>query len=167
MHYSEEDKKKTFDAICGMIEDGESLRNSLNIIGLSRTSFFNWIRDDKPMIDQYSRAMKIRADMMFDEMLDIADTPLMGATVEESVDELGIAQTKTKMADMWNHRRLQIDTRKWILGRMNPKKYGEASMIKLADNDGEKLKPNAIFSTDLLKIPIDGDTPEDEKNEKD
>ena len=39
-------------------------------------------------------------------------------------------------ADMIQHRRLQIDARKWVLAKMNPKKYGDKVDLT---SDGEKL----------------------------
>lgn len=51
-----------------------------------------------------TRACEQRADQYFDEMLDIADNAL-----PEEVQKA----------------KLQIDTRKWVLARMNPVKYGD------------------------------------------
>lgn len=42
---------------------------------------------------------------------------------------------------------------RWMAGKRNPKKYGEAQLLKLGNPDGEELKVNAIFQTDILKMP--------------
>lgn len=44
---------------------------------------------------------------------------------------------------------------RWMAGKRNPKKYGEAQLLKLGNPDGEELKVNAIFQTDVLKMPYE------------
>lgn len=67
---------------------------------------------------QYTRARDMGLDAMADEILDISDTPKMG-----SVTTNKIGGTETKTGDMIEHRRLQVDTRKWYLSKMAPKRY--------------------------------------------
>ncbi len=50
---------------------------------------------------------------------------------------------------------------RWMAGKRNPKRYGEASLLKLGNPDGEELKVNAIFSSDILNVPTDNGTTED------
>jgi hypothetical protein len=55
--------------------------------------------------------------LLFDEILSIADKQ------DKDVDEVdGIEVINHNVI---NRNRLQIDARKWVLGKMNPKKYGE------------------------------------------
>jgi hypothetical protein len=53
-------------------------------------------------------------------MLNIAETPEEGD--ETTLDHNGI---KIVTKDMLGHRRLKIDTIKWQLGKLNPKKFGD------------------------------------------
>ncbi|MDO4250880.1 MAG: hypothetical protein Q4C68_05150 [Moraxella sp.] len=69
-----------------------------------RSTIYEWLAKNADFADRYARASEQRADHYFDEMLDIADN----APTEE------IQKAK-----------LQIDTRKWVLARMNPSKYGD------------------------------------------
>lgn len=69
----------------------------------------------------------------------IADTPLEGEKTEEGSTEKG-SFSKTIRGDMIEHRRLQVDTRKWALARMFPKKYGDRINQQLTGADGETLK---------------------------
>lgn len=62
----------------------------------------------------------MREDTIFAEILEIADTPLMG--IKTTIKASGVETTE---GDMVEHRRLQIDARKWVLARMAPKKYGD------------------------------------------
>jgi hypothetical protein len=46
-----------------------------------------------------------------------------------------------------NRSRLQLDTRKWVLGRMNPKKYSEKLDIT---SGGDKLKIVPIIGMQII-----------------
>ncbi len=85
------------------------------------STVYKWIAANPDFSRQYARATEVRADVLADEMFDIADTPVMG--VKTKVD--GEGNVETTEGDMIEHRRLQIDTRKWALARMNPRKYGD------------------------------------------
>ncbi|TOM55042.1 ubiquitin carboxyl-hydrolase, partial [Vibrio parahaemolyticus] len=65
-----------------------------------------WLRENADFREQYAKAMESRADAVFEELFDIAD----------DVSEESAAVAKAK---------LRIDTRKWALARMSPKKYGD------------------------------------------
>jgi hypothetical protein len=111
-----------FDAICNRIADGESLRSVCRDETMpSKANFFRWVAANKEAADQYARAMEVRSDVLFDELLDIADTPQMG----EIVTHKGDGTLETRQEDMLGHRRLQVDARKWALAKMQPKKYGD------------------------------------------
>jgi hypothetical protein len=64
--------------------------------------------------------MELRQEKIFEEILEIADTPKEGIKKKET--DKGVEITT---GDMIQHRRLQVDARKWMLGKMNPKKYGD------------------------------------------
>lgn len=83
------------------------------------SSVWRWLEANKGFRDQYALARERQAEALFAEMLEIADTPMLG-TIETS-KEWG---TEIKSADMIEHRRLQIETRKWMLGKLKPKVYG-------------------------------------------
>lgn len=127
MAYTEKEKTKIIDTICERIEEGESLRSVLKDKDtLSSKTFFEWIDSDTKKVKQYARATSLRADDIFDEIIEIADNTIEGTVIE--TDDHG--RTKEKKGDMLGHRKLQIDTRKWSLSKMNPKKYGEKLEIE-------------------------------------
>ena len=119
--YTEKNKKEIFEKVFERISNGEALRNILKDEGFPRpTTFYHWLDKDEKGQEQYTRACAYRADYLFEEILTIADTPEEGVTVKTS--KQGKETTK---ADMLGHRRLKIDARKWLLGKMNPTKYGD------------------------------------------
>ena len=85
------------------------------------TTFFSW-RLKHPELDQmYARAKEEQTEYLANEMLEIADTPTTGVTITTKPD----GSREEREGDMFQHRRLQIDTRKWIMAKLKPRKYGE------------------------------------------
>lgn len=120
--YSEKKRVELINTICEEMAKGRSLRSVVKDEGMPHhTTFFSWIDDNKELLAQYVRACEARADSIFEDILSIADTPQEGVVIE--TDDHG--RTKEKTGDMLGHRRLQVDSRKWILSKMQPKKYGD------------------------------------------
>jgi hypothetical protein len=143
MRYTAKQKKELIELICNKIADDKlSLRAVLRLDGMpSRDIFYRWLDKSKKMADQYARACEERADGIFDEMLEVSDTPQEGIEIE--IDEKG--NTKEKRGDMLGHRKLQIETRKWVLSRMNPRKYADYQKI---DMDIEQKEIKGITFTE-------------------
>jgi hypothetical protein len=125
-------------AILLWISSGKSLRSYCEEDGAPHiTTVLRWVAADSVFREQYTAAMKIREEVLFDDLTHIADTPLEGVQVVEDNGPNGVS-IKTTKADMTKHREMQINTRKWVLSRMNPKKYGDK--IQVAGHDGGALK---------------------------
>lgn len=67
-----------------------------------------------------------------------------------------ITEDKTTTGDMIEHRRLQIDARKWRLSKMAPKRYGDKSALdhRLVDGEG---KDRAMTMRDMDAIVASAD----------
>ncbi|CZW33955.1 terminase small subunit-like protein [Enterobacter hormaechei] len=115
--------------ICSLLADGESLRKVCDRPGMpNKATVFRWLAQHEEFRDQYAKATETRADAIFEDMFDIADN------VAEEAAAVGKA-------------RLRIDTRKWALARMNPKKYGDkvSQEIDHKSSDGTMTpKPTII-----------------------
>lgn len=94
----------------------------------STFTIFKWLDEFPLFARQYARARELQADTLFDECLEIANTPVMGVETKTNADGV-----ETKEGDMIQHRRLQIDTRKWMAGKMRPKKYGSIEATEADD----------------------------------
>ena len=74
MAYTEENKEKIFSLICDELEKGYSLRSILRREDMpSSRTFFKWIDEDKEKVKQYERSLELRSEMLFDEIIEIAD----------------------------------------------------------------------------------------------
>ena len=125
-----------------LIEKGMSLRESLRIGDkCSSRTFYKWLDEDEGKVKQYVRACEARADEIFEDILDIADNQ------EDDVykDSDGKEHTNHNVI---NRSRLRIDSRKWMLSKMNPKKYSDKIQVEL---DDKMEKPSAKNFVDYSK----------------
>lgn len=104
--------------ICLRIASGRSVNSICTDKDMpSKTSVYEWLNKHDQFTDMYREAVSQRADYHFDEMLGIADD-VIAETAE-------VAKAK-----------LRIDTRKWVLSRLNPRKYGDK--VDGSEDDDEK-----------------------------
>lgn len=126
------------DVICERLACGESLRSICRDAGLPNiATVLRWLgnKDERYDIfrDQYARAREVQADTIFDEILDIAD--------ETSRDTLVDKDGKETVDNEWIARsRLRIDARKWMAGKLRPKRYGDKQTVDLGNKDGAPLQ---------------------------
>lgn len=118
------------DTLCELLEDGKSLRAACLLLDLKPSTVLYWTKSNPAFFEQYARARDVGYRLLADELIAIADTPLLG--VETKVKEDGSRETTE--GDMLGHRKLQIDTRKWMLSKMLPKVYGDKLEL---DHSGE------------------------------
>ena len=135
--------QKKFNKITSMIEEGASLRKACKDIKMSRRTFYEWLEDQKvdeetreERQNQYARACEERAHSMFEDILDIADDSQNDDSGDKKTDNENIHRSK-----------LRVDTRKWMLSKMNPKKYGDK--IQVDQNVTEQKRICDLFPEEL------------------
>ena len=110
--------------ICSRLALGESLLQICKSRHLpTRETVHYWLTDGKheEFAGRFMRARELQADHYFDEVLEISDTPQVGEKRVIKPD----GTVEITQADMIDHRRLRVDSRKWTVARMFPKKYAE------------------------------------------
>lgn len=106
--------------ICTRLSNGKSLRSICKMKDMpSPESVRLWLIKYPEFMAQYALAREEQADSIFDECLDIVDK-------------------KTMTPEEIQHARLRVDTRKWMAGKLRPKKYAE----KLDVEHGGKVTVN-------------------------
>jgi hypothetical protein len=106
--------------ICERIAKGESVRTIVKDEDMpSSSTIFRWLLDDskKEFWEQYEKARNIQAELMFEELLDIAD--------DGTNDWLEKNEAYILNGEAIGRSRLRVDTRKWYLSKVLPKKFGE------------------------------------------
>ena len=79
------------DEICNRIADGESLRAICDAADMpDKVTVFRWLlaEEHKDFSNRYIRARDIQADVLFDEIHQIADTPQKGTNLTKSHSSL-------------------------------------------------------------------------------
>ena len=108
--------------ICSRIAEGASLRSICRSASMpSASSVFLWLTKYPDFSENYATAQKERAEGLFEEMFEISDE---------------VAPEPSEVAKA----RLRVDTRKWALARMNPKKYGDKVALTGGDDTDNPIK---------------------------
>ena len=115
--YSPEQKETMFNNVIKAIEQGLSLRAALIKTEVSRTIFENELNSSEDKKTQYARARDDRADLIFEQILEIADD----SSKDTLITENGIVINN----EFVQRSKLKIDARKWYLSKMLPKKFGD------------------------------------------
>lgn len=148
MAYSTEEKENILNKIFTEIQNGRAVRNVLKDEGMPDvTTFYRWIEDDAEKAKQYARACEVRADAIFDEIIDIADDKRLDITYSE-------AGVQTANTEFIARSRVRIDARKWIASKLNPKKYGDKTILS-----GDKENPIQTITAISVNIekPLEDD----------
>jgi hypothetical protein len=141
--------EETANRICEQLSLGRSLREICradDMPGISTVMRWLGVKENESFRERYACARVIQADILFDEILTIADTPIVGVKTVTK----GEATERTE-ADMLEHRRLQIDARKWIASKLAPKKYGEKLAHELTGADGGPIQTLQISDADRAR----------------
>jgi hypothetical protein len=123
--------------ICGKGDQPESLRSICREDGMpDLKTVMRWLVKNDEFRQQYALAREAQQEMHQEEIKEIADDctddvqMLMGdgdADAPARINQSAIARAK-----------LRIDTRKWIMSKMVPKKYGDKTVLA---NDAENPIP--------------------------
>jgi len=117
--------------ICDLIAQGQSLNKICKQDGFpAKSTFLFWVMRYPDLADQYTRAREIQADVLVDEINDIADDSSADYGFKEAEDKDGQGAKKVFLPEHVQRAKLRIDTRKWQAGKQRPKKYGDLSTIK-------------------------------------
>ncbi len=137
MAYSKKQIEETFETICERIEEGESVTTIMKDSTMpSKKTFFKWLDQDEEKVNRYARAKEIYAHKMFEDIILISD----GTGDDVLIDEEGKENINYSIIQ---RDKLRSDNRKWVLSKLNPKKYGDKIDVTSKDNE---LKPTTIIN---------------------
>ena len=135
---SKQELEKLFDEIIIEIaENGSSMVAAVKK-RMSTLTFYELLKDDD-RLKKYARACEMRADKMAEEMIEIADNSSDDTIIDEKGGER--ANNAAVQRD-----RLKVDTRKWLLAKMHPKKYGD-KIDMTSGNEPLKQNLNILVDT--------------------
>lgn len=124
MPYTAEEKHELMDSLCLHIMEGKSLRSWCEAEGEDRpamSTVFLWLDGDEAIRSKYARAREIQAEVLVDEMIDIADDDSGDIKAARGRDgEPTIEIDKDNIA----RAKLRLEQRRWTAEKLLPKKYG-------------------------------------------
>ncbi len=148
--------------ICERISDGESVRTIVKDDKMpSSSTIFRWLLDEdkKEFWEQYEKSRNIQAEIMFEELLDIADDGSNDWVVRNGKEE---EEWWQQNGEALQRSRLRVDTRKWYLSKVLPKKFGDFSRQELSG----KIEVQQITGMTILQDARDSKDENSIQNKK-
>lgn len=106
----------------------------------SVVAIMEWLQADPALANQYSRAKETQTEFLSEEMLQIADdgaNDLMETENGPALNSEHIQRSK-----------LRIETRKWLMGKLKPKKYGDKTVTEITGKDGGPIESLTMTDTE-------------------
>jgi len=129
------EREAMVDEICELISSSEKalvVHLKSNPDYPNFTMWWVWLDSHPELADKYARAKRAQAEYMEGRLNEIADNEVREAMIGQNGRPLRDSNgdpimylSKTAVA----HARLRIDTRKWLMAHLAPKKYGDRTII--------------------------------------
>lgn len=116
--YTEEEKKTFIEDVIILITQGLSIAKACKEVGIATSSYMLWLSRSEHYARDHSNAMQSRADVIFEEIIEIADS-----TENDIITDNDGKQVTNH--NVIQRDRLRVDARKWVAAKMNPKKYSD------------------------------------------
>lgn len=114
--------QKIADEICFELAQGKSLRTVCKSDDMpSGVTVFAWIRKYPDFLKQYTRAKEESADAMAEDILDISDNATNDYMDQNDPENPGYRINGEHI----QRSRLRVESRKWLMSKQKPKKYGD------------------------------------------
>lgn len=116
---------------------GLSAFKACEVAGVPHSTFMGWLDEDANLADRYTRARENLIERMANELLEISDK------------DVDIQDGKRDWSAVQKHK-LQVDTRKWLLSKLAPKKYGDKVGLELSGQNGGPIQILAATTDEKL-----------------
>lgn len=123
--YTEELGEAICDAIATSKLGLEHVCNANEVFPDART-VYRWLASNGDFRQKYTHAKELQAELIADEMLDIADD---GSNDYMTITK-GQETYNVEDREVTNRSKLRIETRKWLLSKLLPKRYGDKLAVE-------------------------------------
>jgi hypothetical protein len=107
------DRLKLADMVLEGMRGGLSTFKACAAVGVHHSTFIGWVGEDAKLANNYARAREDLIERIANEVIELSDVDV-GLQPDGKKDWAAVQKHK-----------LQVDTRKWLLSKLAPKKYGE------------------------------------------
>lgn len=131
--------------ICESLMVGMSLRKICQLDGMPAIStVMQWLASGKNgFMEQYAHARQVQAEYLLDELIDIAD---------DSADDYEIVNGEERLNQEHIQRaKLRIDTRKWNIEKLAPKKYGAKQQLEHTGSNGGAIETVNLTADEVIQ----------------
>jgi hypothetical protein len=123
--------------ICSRLAQGNSLRTICEADDMPAAStVFLWLGQQKDFSEQYARAREQQAEALAEEILEIADDAHNDWMERKHGDSVSWVEN----GEAIQRSKLRVDSRKWLMSKMAPKKYGDKITQENTGPDGGAIK---------------------------
>lgn len=137
---------EVYDAILERLAGGESLRQICHSDGFpSPQTVLRRVLGEPAFAEQYAHARELGRQMMADDIQALADMARQGLILKRKLIANNEIERSEEVRDMVDRCRLQIDARKWLLSKLEPKKYGDR--VQVANDPDNPLNVAPIVIT--------------------
>jgi hypothetical protein len=145
--------KRLADQICDQLAAGRALVDICSAKDMPNPStIYDWLKIHHEFAESYTHARETAGELRAAEILEIADTPMVGETRVFKAD----GSVEIREGDMIEHRRLMIDARKWTAAKLKPKVYGEKHALELSGTVNFAAMGDEDLLTELLELVATG-----------
>lgn len=137
------------DEICERIAVGESVRQICLLDHMpDDATFYRWLLKYDELRDKYARAKEAQADRFNEELIEIADDSRNDWIERENnrTGQIYIALNEEALG----RAKLRVETRKWLMGKHKPKKYGDKIQTELSGPDGGPVQHTVQTDRDMI-----------------
>jgi hypothetical protein len=114
------------------MKDGMTARKAAAMHGVPISSVWDWCHANPVWLGQYEEARGALYRHWEEDIVEISDEQHVGQIVKDKM--LG---REIETRDMTDHRRLRVESRKWLLSKLKARQYGD----KLALGGADDLPP--------------------------
>lgn len=142
--------KKMATTICSRLACGESLRSVCRDDDMPpMKTVYCWMSQNPDFRNQYAQAKEDGADALAEEMFDIADNGTNDWM--EKHDKKGENLGYVLNGEHVQRSKLRVDTRKWYLSKIKPKKYGDKITQELSGPDGKPIEVDQVWEIKVVE----------------
>lgn len=135
--------------ICRRLSEGESLRQLCRDESMPCTStVLKWAREIPVFSQLYTGAREALLEHWAEEINEIADDGSNDWIKRES--DKGRVEVVVD-AEHINRSRLRVDTRKWLLSKLAPRKYGDRVTAELSGPNGGPIQTEELGDTERAR----------------
>lgn len=126
------------DKLCIRLAEGESLRSICTDDEFpDKSTVIRWLATKPEFCDRYAQAKQVSTYLMAEDILDIADdsqNDFIEKLAKDGGRESGLSPENIQRS------RLRVDSRKWLMAKLMPNRYGEKQQLEHSGPDGKPIQ---------------------------